>query len=169
LYAHSRRRRFDGRSPPNNRIGTTTTNVIDQTARSSTCTGGVVVSVQVMNLVWLVLSSAITSTQKLVLLCLASHGNDDGQNAYPSVQRLAGQTALTPRAVQKALRHLANNGFIVAVGVASRTRFGMRSSSNGSAATANHVRGQSPIANHVRNQRPATANHVHPCANLVHP
>ena len=70
-----------------------------------------------MNQVWL---TPLTPTEKLVLLNLASHGNDGGQNAYPGVQRIAAQTGLTRRAVQKTLRHLADKGNIAAVGRGGR-------------------------------------------------
>jgi Helix-turn-helix domain len=73
-----------------------------------------------MNQVWQIAPTAVTSTERLVLLNLASHGNDGGRNAYPSVQRMARQTSLTPRAVQKALRRLAEKGLLEAVGRASR-------------------------------------------------
>lgn len=73
-----------------------------------------------MNRVWLLPPDVISSTQRLVLLNLASHGDDRGLNAYPSVERMARQTSFTPRAVQKALRHLADTGFITAVGRTSR-------------------------------------------------
>ena len=118
-----------------------------------------------MNQVWL---TPLTPTEKLVLLNLASHGNDGGQNAYPGVQRIAAQTGLTRRAVQKTLRHLADKGNIAAVGRGGRgtvryalvlDRLGDREPRSQSKAhdreprrsqpppTANHVRGG---ANHVR-------------------
>ncbi len=73
-----------------------------------------------MSRVWLMPPAAVMSTERLVLLNLASHRRDDGRNAFPGVQRIPALTSLTPRAILKALRRLAEKGFIDAVGQSSR-------------------------------------------------
>lgn len=51
-------------------------------------------------------AQGLKSTQKLVLLALADHANDEGRHVYPSVGKVASKTALTPRAVQVTIRQL---------------------------------------------------------------
>lgn len=121
-----------------------------------------------MNAVFQIDPSAVTATERLVLLNLANHGNDRGRNAFPSVSRIARQTSLGRRAVQKALRRLQQKGLIVAVGNAKRGvgRYALalktiRTCEHGSPQPANHVRRP---ANHVRPtcepRSPSPANHV---------
>lgn len=57
---------------------------------------------------WLV---DVSPTQKLVLLCLAAHANDDGA-CWPSVTRIAARCRLTRRAVMFSLQHLERGGHI---------------------------------------------------------
>jgi hypothetical protein len=63
---------------------------------------------------------ALTSTDKLVLLCLAGYASTDGRHVWPSVATLAEDSFLTERAVQKALRRLAAHRFIMVVGHRAR-------------------------------------------------
>jgi hypothetical protein len=69
-----------------------------------------------MNTVFQLDPSAITATERLVLLDLANHGNDRGRDAYPSVARIAAETSLTPRAIYDALGRLRRKGLIVKTG-----------------------------------------------------
>ena len=64
----------------------------------------------------------LPTVEKLVLLALADHADDDGRSAYPSVARLAYKTSLTPRSVQRVLRRLEDQNLIVAVAHASGGR-----------------------------------------------
>lgn len=51
-------------------------------------------------------------TTQLVLMCLAYYAGVDGCNAFPSVARLARDSRLSERAVQKALKRLVELGVI---------------------------------------------------------
>ena len=66
-------------------------------------------SVKIMTLVWE--ASGLTSTQKLVLLSLADHANDDGI-CYPSVGKLTRKTALSERSIQNCFKSLSDAGWI---------------------------------------------------------
>ena len=76
-------------------------------------------SVRVMNLVW---PANLPAMDKLVLLYLADHANDDGNSAYPSVDRLSAGCSLTRRAVQKILRRLEKREVIILQGGAKGGR-----------------------------------------------
>ena len=69
-------------------------------------------SVEVVRVVLQIDRTGISPTERLVLLILAWHADKTGGNAYPSVARMARQTSLTRRAVQKALRRLMEKHFI---------------------------------------------------------
>ncbi len=62
---------------------------------------------------WVLNHSPTKGTEKIVLLGLANHADADGNNAYPSVARLATYANVTERAVQMALRELEKSGHIV--------------------------------------------------------
>jgi len=49
----------------------------------------------------------LPSTEKFVLLVIADHCNDEGENAWPSVKTISRKTCLNERTVQRALRALA--------------------------------------------------------------
>ena len=51
-------------------------------------------------------AQAVTPTQKLVLLSLAEHANDQGGSCFPCGATLRGLTGLSERAIRKALREL---------------------------------------------------------------
>ena len=53
-----------------------------------------------------------TPAEQLVLLLLANYAGEDGENAFPSVDRLVSESRLTRRAVQKILRRLEEAGLI---------------------------------------------------------
>lgn len=65
-------------------------------------------SVKVMSWVWE--HSRSRGAQRLVLLCIADHANDDGLEAFPSLARLARKTGMTERGVQKAIQSLVGLG-----------------------------------------------------------
>lgn len=56
----------------------------------------------------------ITPTQKLVLVCLADHAGKDGGNCFPAIARVASECCLSERAVQYAMRQLAELGLMTA-------------------------------------------------------
>jgi hypothetical protein len=66
--------------------------------------------------IWALSAAEVTATERLVLLHVADHGPDEGT----SVPRLAAQTSLTPRTVQRILRQLAGKGWITVVGQGAR-------------------------------------------------
>ncbi len=64
----------------------------------------------------------LSSTDKLVLLKYADSANADGTDARPSQKRSAAETGLCPRAIQKSLRRLVDEGFLIKVAKASPKR-----------------------------------------------
>ena len=48
----------------------------------------------------------LPSTEKLVLLAMADHADDNGRNCFPSIPRIARKASMTRRGVQKVLRRL---------------------------------------------------------------
>ena len=61
-------------------------------------------SIRIMSMVFD--ASGMTSTQKLVMLALADHANEEGKSIYPSVQRVCDKTALGERVVRRTLSEL---------------------------------------------------------------
>lgn len=66
-------------------------------------------SVRVQSHVW---DLDLPTTEKMVLLILADHADDEGQNAWPSVARIARKASISERQVQRILRSLCDSGFI---------------------------------------------------------
>jgi hypothetical protein len=60
------------------------------------------------------------SSQKLVMLALADHANDEGEGAYPSLTTLCKKTCLTRPTVSITLRCLKSIGLLKRVGVSKR-------------------------------------------------
>jgi len=56
------------------------------------------------------------STAKLVLLSMADHANDEGEGAYPSIERLCKKTALSPQTIRNTFDALRFNGIIALQG-----------------------------------------------------
>lgn len=52
------------------------------------------------------------STAKIVLLAMADHANDEGEGAYPSVERLCRKTALSEQTIRNTWKTLRYNGII---------------------------------------------------------
>lgn len=80
----------------------------------------------------------VSSTQKLVLLALADHKNEQTGRCDPSVERIARRTCLSERAVRGALAALADRGLIVIerrVGTSSRYLLAVSASEDGPALT----------------------------------
>ena len=67
-------------------------------------------SVEVMGLAWYV--GGLTAAQKVVLLALADHANDEGRHIYPGVARLTKKTSCGERTVRRALKSLRDAGVI---------------------------------------------------------
>lgn len=66
-------------------------------------------SIALMTAVWG--REDLSSAEKMVLLALADHANDEGM-CYPSVGRLSARTALNERTVQRVIRRLCEVGLI---------------------------------------------------------
>jgi DNA-binding MarR family transcriptional regulator len=78
---------------------------------------GFYVSIQAM--AWAIEQQEVTDpVTQLVLLCLANYAGAMGQNAYPGIARLARDTRLSERAVQKHLRKLEQMSIITTSGIA---------------------------------------------------
>jgi len=56
------------------------------------------------------------STSKFVMIALADHASDDGENAYIGVRRVVEKTQFSTQTVCNALNALRHNGFITLVG-----------------------------------------------------
>lgn len=57
------------------------------------------------------------STAKLILLAMADHANDEGEGAYPSIERLCRKTALSPQTIRNTFDALRYNGIILLTGL----------------------------------------------------
>lgn len=64
-------------------------------------------SVKIMSQVWE--DESLTGTEKLILLSLADHANDEGV-CYPSIARLVRRTGFSERAIQGAIKRLCDGG-----------------------------------------------------------
>jgi hypothetical protein len=67
-------------------------------------------------------SGGLTPTQKLVLLALADHANEEGSSVFPSVQRLTIKTGLGERAVRKCLGDFRDSKLLLVVHKAGQHR-----------------------------------------------
>ena len=56
------------------------------------------------------------STAKLVLLAMADHANDEGEGAYPAIEKLCRKTALSDQTIRNTFDALRYNGIISLVG-----------------------------------------------------
>lgn len=56
-------------------------------------------------------STTLRPTQRLIMLCLADHSDDQGR-CYPSISRLCSRTGLSERAVRANIRALEEGGFL---------------------------------------------------------
>ncbi len=63
----------------------------------------------------------LSPSQRLVLLAHANFANEDGQNIYPSVRRIAGMTGLSQSQVRRVRAELVRAGFMEPVGMANPT------------------------------------------------
>jgi hypothetical protein len=66
-------------------------------------------------MIWAWEVDGLTSATKLVLLALAQHANEDGNNSYPSVATVAAECRMSERTVQGALKALETEGYITVV------------------------------------------------------
>lgn len=67
-------------------------------------------SVRVMSLVWE--NPDLSATDKIVMLSLADHADDEGR-CYPSINRLVARTGLKIRTVQTAIKRLEQGGYLI--------------------------------------------------------
>lgn len=66
-------------------------------------------SVRVMTQVW---DADISTAEKMVLLIIADHANDDGTNAWPSVATIARKASMSERSVQRHIKSLESAGLL---------------------------------------------------------
>jgi Helix-turn-helix domain len=71
--------------------------------------GATLMSVRVMSWVW---DQDLPTTKKMLLLAIADHADDDGDNAWPSKARLAKKVSVMPGHVRRMLRELEDDGWI---------------------------------------------------------
>ena len=70
-------------------------------------------SVSVMGLCWY--TKGLTPAQKVVLVALADHGEDDGSRVFPGVERLTFKTSLSERTVRRVLSDLRGKGLLIVI------------------------------------------------------
>jgi biotin operon repressor len=56
-------------------------------------------------------SESLSPTERLIMLALADHADDDGR-CYPSIERLCRRTGLSERAVQTNIKRLSEGGYV---------------------------------------------------------
>jgi DNA-binding Lrp family transcriptional regulator len=64
-------------------------------------------------------NQTLTPTQKLVMLALADHANDEGKSIYPSQSTVSRKTGLARGTVNRHVKELIDNGYLRAVGYKS--------------------------------------------------
>lgn len=74
-------------------------------------------SVKIMSMVFE--NQELSSTQKLVMLALADHANDEGKSIYPSQSTLSRKTGLARGTVNKHIKDLIENGYLYSRGYKS--------------------------------------------------
>ena len=67
-------------------------------------------SVRLMGLIFD--SRTLSSTEKLIMLALADHANDEGKSIYPSQNRLSLKTGLARGTVNKHIQILIDKGYL---------------------------------------------------------
>jgi DNA-binding MarR family transcriptional regulator len=71
-------------------------------------------SVRIMSLVFE--NQELSSTEKLIMLALADHANDEGKSIYPSQDRVSRKTGLSRRTVNRTTKTLVDKGYLRKVG-----------------------------------------------------
>lgn len=66
-------------------------------------------SIQLMSDVW---RTDLPTVEKMVLLVIADHANDQGTQSYPSQQTIANKASISVRTVQRSVNTLVERGFI---------------------------------------------------------
>ena len=61
---------------------------------------------------WAWEQAGLSAAEKLVLLCLADHADENGENCFPSQRRIAQKTDLRKETVTRAVRALRDRGLI---------------------------------------------------------
>jgi hypothetical protein len=67
------------------------------------------VSVKVMSQVW---EAVLPTTEKMVLLVIADHSDDDGKNAWPSIPTIARRASISDRHARRIVAELTNLGLL---------------------------------------------------------
>jgi len=66
-------------------------------------------SVRMMDKVW---NTTLPTAEKMVLLVIADHANDNGTNAWPGIATIARKTSMSTRTVQRHIKTLEQSGLI---------------------------------------------------------
>lgn len=66
-------------------------------------------SIRVMTFVW---DARLPTAEKIVLLVIADHANDDGSNAWPSIATIARKASMSERSVQRHIKSLEQAGVL---------------------------------------------------------
>ena len=66
-------------------------------------------SVRVMSQVW---DIDLPTSEKMVLLVIADHADDEGTNSWPSVATIARKASISPRQAQRLIKSLADSGLL---------------------------------------------------------
>lgn len=66
-------------------------------------------SIRVMSEVW---KTKLPLSEKMVLLVIADHASDDGDNAWPSQKTIGDKASLSVRSVQRCVNNLVRNGYL---------------------------------------------------------
>lgn len=66
-------------------------------------------SIRVMSEVW---RTKLPTSEKMVLLVIADHASDDGDNAWPSQATIAERASCTIRTVQRCVNNLVRDGYV---------------------------------------------------------
>ena len=74
-------------------------------------------SVRIMSMVFE--NQILSSTQKLVMLALADHANDEGKSVYPSQSTVSRKTGLARGTVNRHIQELINDGYLWSKGYKS--------------------------------------------------
>ncbi len=69
------------------------------------------------NVMQMVFNSTIPGVERMILLVLAKHAQDDGTNAYPSIETIVEQSGFTTRTVQANIRTLEAFGILERAGI----------------------------------------------------
>lgn len=76
-------------------------------------------SITLMSKIW---RTNLPTAEKMVMLVIADHANDDGTNAWPGVATIARKTSMSERTVQRYIKALEESGLILVVAQGGGTK-----------------------------------------------